>query len=85
MGKAEHGAELAWNAVKPVIEDAWKAGRPPTGALVDFLQQHVTNPFKHIAENYPEYDNFLDHLNDKYGDWSDIAQKNNEGVMRRLR
>src|SRR5579859_2946293 len=72
MGKAERAGELAWSAVKPVIEDAWKAGQPPTGALVDYLGRHVLNPFKHIAENYPEYDNFLDKLNDKYGDWTDI-------------
>ncbi len=76
------GAELAWNAVKPVVEDAWKAGRPPTGALVDFLQQHVTNPFKHIAENYPEYDNFLDHLSTKYGDWADIMSAKNDAFIK---
>jgi hypothetical protein len=79
MGKAERAGEVAWSAVKPVIEDAWKAGRPPTGALVDYLSEHVLNPFKHIAENYPEYDNFLDHLGNKYGDWSDIAAAKNKG------
>jgi hypothetical protein len=73
MGKAERAGQLAWSAVKPVIEDAWKAGSAPTGALVDYLSgKGVLNPFKHIAQNYPEYDNLLDKLENKYGSWSSI-------------